>query len=160
MLRSTTASVLKFPGMAQGRCRTPRTDGGGSGGWRVVAGRDPDRVEGTLALPVEDQLRHLPVPELEGVRGLHGDLLDVDSTAPAATLIPQEDEDPPVVELMKRLGNRPEIHPGIEHRAPEVDHPAMPLRSLGCGAVGELEVDLGIRPIRGREIPLRPAGKD
>src|SRR5262245_14990953 len=149
MLLSTTASVFTLPGMAQGRCRRPRTDLA-----QAKIGHRP------VTLPVEGQGRHLSVLDREEVRGLRRDRADLNPALPASTLVAHEDEDAITVELAELLGDRAEALVGPEHRGPRLSHLRDPLPSSLDQAAGHREVDVRGSPIDRAEIALLPGIED
>src|SRR4051812_27347231 len=119
MLRSTMASVLKLPGMAHKRCRSPRTDSGALGFDPISETQVRDRL---VAVPVEDQARHLAVADGEDVGGLGRYLPTLDPAPLAPPLVPQKDKDTIVIELAKLIGNCTQVHPCPQHRRPDLRH--------------------------------------
>src|SRR4029078_5709633 len=89
-------------------------------GHRQTVARHPDGSTWSsagcvLAVPVDGQAGHPPVPNLEDVRRLRGDLLDWDPAAPATSLVLEEHEHTVIAELPDLAGNRLQVCPVPEH---------------------------------------------
>src|SRR4051794_34472271 len=157
MLRSTTASVLKFPGIAHQSCRSARTDI--PRGERLL-GLQAEVGEGAVTVPVKDQAGHLPIADREEIRRLGGDVGDLDPADPSAPLVSEKDENALIIECPDLVRNRAQVLPGPEQGRPGLAHLGASAPAPFIESADHLEVDGGISPIARAPVALLPGRID